>query len=81
LSDPQIPLCSSAEVCNAQARAGFEPQQHSRGGSHQKWRKRTEERTFVAVVVLSKKEIPRGTLKSIIAQAGMTVEEFIGYLR
>ena len=38
-------------------------------------------RTYLTVVVLGKREIPRGTLRSIIERAGMTVEEFKTYLR
>jgi predicted RNA binding protein YcfA (HicA-like mRNA interferase family) len=44
-------------------------------------RRRVGDRTHVTVVVLGLKEIPRGTMASIIEQAGMTVDEFLAYLR
>jgi predicted RNA binding protein YcfA (HicA-like mRNA interferase family) len=77
----RVPLFSSDQICNALARAGFEQGRKSRGGSHQKWTKKTAERTFVVIVVLGRREVPRGTLRSIIDQAGMTVEEFLTFLR
>jgi hypothetical protein len=33
------------------------------------------------VVVLREKEIARRTMEDIIEKAGLTVEEFVGYLR
>lgn len=41
----------------------------------------TPERTYVTVVVLNQKEIARGTMADIIEKAGMTVEEFMTYLK
>ncbi len=41
----------------------------------------TAERTYVTVVVLNQKEIARGTMGDIIEKAGMTVEEFMTYLK
>ena len=35
----------------------------------------------VAIVVLGKKEIPRGTLDSILSQAGASLEEFLKHIR
>jgi predicted RNA binding protein YcfA (HicA-like mRNA interferase family) len=49
-------------------------------GSHLTLEKAVGSHTVVTVVVMGKKEIPRGTLASAIKLAGMTVEEFVGYL-
>lgn len=60
-------------------RAGFESA-HCKG-DHQTFKKVTLERTYVTVVVLGQKEIARGTMGDIIEKAGMTVEEFMAYLK
>jgi hypothetical protein len=44
-------------------------------------KKVTSDKTYVRIVVLGEREIPRGTLADIIKKAGMTVEEFVTYLR
>lgn len=77
----QVPLCSSREIVNALIRAGFTEATTKGRGSHLSMVRATEERTYVTVVVLGKREVPRGTLKDIIEKAGLTVEEFVSYLR
>ena len=64
-------LPSSDEVISALIRDGFHPRGKS-GGSHQVFRKDLPKETRTVVVPLGKKEIPRGTLRSIIRQAGLT---------
>ena len=64
-------LPSSDEVISALIRDGFRPRGKS-GGSHQVFRKELPKETRTVVVPLGKKEIPRGTLRSIIRQAGLT---------
>ncbi len=64
-------LPSSDEVISALIRDGFHPRGKS-GGSHQVFRKELPKETRTVVVPLGKKEIPRGTLRSIIRQAGLT---------
>jgi len=39
------------------------------------------DRVRIAVVPIGKKEIPRGTLDSILRQVELTEDEFRGYLR
>jgi len=73
------PLCSSKKCLAALKRAGFE-KAHCRG-DHQTMKRVTAERTYVTVVVLNQKEIARGTMGDIIEKAGMTVEEFMTYLK
>ena len=47
-------------------------------GSHVTMRR---EEPYAKVVVLTYKEIPRGTLRAIIRQAGLTVDEFIALVK
>ena len=75
-----VPLCSSAKIVAALKRAGFKPGRRSKG-SHQAFIRATPERKYITIVVLGKRQVPRGTLEDIIEKAGMTVEEFRGYLR
>lgn len=76
----EAPLCSSAQIINALRRAGFAPARAA-AGSHQAFvRVRTDGRKETAVVHLGQREVARYTLRSIIKQAGMTVDEFIALL-
>ena len=63
-------LYSAREVLAALKRGGFE--EVSRRGSHVKLR-HEDRRT---VIVPDHREIARGTMRSILRQAGMTPEEF-----
>lgn len=70
---PKLPVISGEDCIKALQRAGFEA---SRGkGSHVKLR--CGHRT---VIVPKHKELDRGTLRNIIAQSGLTSEEFIELL-
>lgn len=70
-----LPLVSSRELLAAPKRAGFVP--HFGSGSHATLKRpRPDGGHTVVVVVLGKKEIPRPTLKSILAQAGLGEAEF-----
>ena len=60
-------------------RAGFE-EGHTKG-AHRTMVKTDHGHTWVTVVVLGKREIPRGTLRSIIEKAGLTEDEFRNLLR
>jgi predicted RNA binding protein YcfA (HicA-like mRNA interferase family) len=72
---------SSDELIHALMRDGFQPRGKSGGGSHQVYRKETPEGTRVALVVLNMKEIPIGTLRSILRQAGLTENQLFNLLR
>jgi len=74
-------LPSSDEVVNALIRDGFRPRGKSSRGSHQVFRKELPEDTRNVVVPLGKKEIPRGTLRSIMRQAGATATNLAALLR
>lgn len=71
-----LPLISSDQLCTALRRAGFEPALRSTRGSHQTWSRGDT----IVVVVLGRREIPRGTLKSVLRQAGWTEETLRRYL-
>lgn len=71
-----LPLVSGAEVIRALQRAGFEP--HHRKGSHVTMKEGAS--PYRRVVVPMHDPIRRGTLRSIIRDAGLTVEEFVTFL-
>lgn len=76
-----LPLCSSREVIAALRRDGFRPKKKSSGGSHQVFMKELPNgRKRVVPVPLGKKEIPRGTLASILRLAGLSREQFLELL-
>jgi predicted RNA binding protein YcfA (HicA-like mRNA interferase family) len=71
---------SSDELINALLKDGFQPRGKSGGGSHRVYKKATIEGTRNVVVVLAKKEIPIGTLKSMLRQAGMSESQLFNLL-
>ena len=75
---PKFPLVSAKETIKALSNTGF--QIISQRGSHVKLRKiaQNEIRT---VIVPMKKIIQIGTMKSILRQANLSLEEFIQLLR
>ena len=60
----------SDKVIKALLDDGFHARGKSGGGSHQVFRKETPTGARTVVVPLTKKEIPKGTLSSILRQAG-----------
>jgi len=73
----KLPVLRSREVILALKRAGFY-EDHWKG-SHLTLR--NDKKHSSAVVAVHPGTIPKGTLKSIIRQAEMTVEEFCSLLR
>jgi predicted RNA binding protein YcfA (HicA-like mRNA interferase family) len=67
---------SGREVRAAQERAGFVFRRQS--GSHMMLRR---DQPYARAVVPDHKQIRSGTLRRIIADAGLTAEQFIGLLR
>ena len=69
---PKIPIVSAAEVVKALSKIGYRYDHQT--GSHMILRntRPPHRRT----VVPNRKEVPRGTLRAIIREAGLTVEEF-----
>jgi len=72
-----LPLVSGREVVVALAKIGYE-KDHQKG-SHIVLRQ--VEHPHRRLVVPDHKEVAKGTLRAIIKQVGLTVEEFIELLR
>jgi predicted RNA binding protein YcfA (HicA-like mRNA interferase family) len=73
----RLPAVKARDVVRALERAGFTVLRTS--GSHCRLVHPADPNRKVTVPVHAA-DVPRGTLRAIISQAGMTVVEFIGYL-
>ena len=71
-----LPRVSGREVVAALAKAGYEKDRQK--GSHIVLRQLA--RPHRRIVVPDHGEIARGTLRAIIRQAGLTVQQFVGLL-
>jgi predicted RNA binding protein YcfA (HicA-like mRNA interferase family) len=71
----KLPRVSGRECVRALEKAGYFVRRHE--GSHIIMR-RSE--PFAQVVVPEHKELDRGTLRAIIRQSGLTVDDFVGLL-
>lgn len=71
----KLPLISGREAVKAFARAGYAIRRQT--GSHIILRK---DNPFSQIVVPDHKMLDRGTLRSLIRSAGLSVEEFVGLL-
>lgn len=76
----KLPLLTSDEIINARLRGGIEIARKSKGSHQTLKRGRKLGGTDVTVVPVGKKEIPRGTLKSILKLANVEIEEFLDRL-
>jgi predicted RNA binding protein YcfA (HicA-like mRNA interferase family) len=76
----RLPLCSSKQVIAAFTRMGF-VEAHKRGSHLTMTRAREAGRRQTVVVMMGKREIPRGTLRKELKREGIPVEEFIDALR
>ena len=74
-------LFSSNEIIAALQRAGFEQARKPKGSHAAFVRRRPDGSHDVVVVVLNQKEVPRGTLNSILQQAGMDYEQFLDWAK
>lgn len=72
----RLPQVSGKDVHKALIRAGYYPV--SQKGSHMKVRQDNPRRT---IVVPNHKSVKKGTLRGIIADAGLTAEEFSKLLK
>jgi predicted RNA binding protein YcfA (HicA-like mRNA interferase family) len=72
-----LPVASGAEVVRALQRAGFEVVRTK--GSHQFMRHRTDP-ARQTVVPVHRRDLPPGTLRAILRQAGLSSAEFIRLL-
>lgn len=72
-----LPIVRPEAVIRALERAGFSVERVK--GSHHALKHPDKPHLFVTVA-FHKREVPRGTLRAIIKQAGLTTEEFIALL-
>jgi len=81
MNKKKLPVVSSDDVIRALKKLGFTYAPKRGKGSHIALYKVDEETGHKLLVIVPKrKEIPRGTLLSIIKQANLTKEEFIELL-
>jgi len=73
---PALPVVSSAEAIRAFVKAGWLVDRQK--GSHATL---TRAGSIVVLTVARNKEMPRGSLRALIRDAGLTVEEFIALLK
>jgi len=76
----KVPLCSSRQIVNALQRAGFAPARNAVGDHQVFTRDSAGGRRLTVIVLIGQREVPRGTLRSILKQAEMSVDEFIALL-
>jgi len=76
----KLPLVSSAKVIKALEKAGFVYAPKRGKGSHQAFYKIDERGHRLLVIVPKRRELPRGTLLSILQQANLSREDFIRLL-
>jgi len=70
-----LPVLKSREIIKALQKAGFV--EHRQKGSHKIFKKEN----LRVVVPFHSKDLKKGTIQSIIEQAGLTVDEFIELLK
>lgn len=73
---PKIPVVSAIKVIKALAKAGYDVDHQT--GSHIILRQR--EHPHRRLTVPNHKEIAKGTLRAIIEEAGLAIDEFIALL-
>jgi len=74
-------LLSSDEIIAALQRGGFELARKTSGGHQTLKRRRPDGGHDVTVVPAGKREVPRGTLKSILELANVDDDEFLAWAR
>jgi predicted RNA binding protein YcfA (HicA-like mRNA interferase family) len=74
----RLPVLRAREVVAALEKAGF--QVHHQTGSHARLR-RVSHPVVSVTVPIHGGDVPRATLRRILVQAGLTVEEFLRLLR
>ena len=72
----KLPVVSGIEVVKALAKAGYELDHQT--GSNMILRRK--EPPYLRITVPNHKEIAKGTLRAIIRESGLTVEEFVKLL-
>ena len=72
-----LPVIAPAAALRALERAGFFLH-HVKGSHH--YLKHPDRPTLRVTVPFHRKDLPLGTLRSIIRQAGLSVDEFVAFL-
>lgn len=75
---PRLPAANARRTIRALERAGFEERRKS--GSHRLLVHSEEPSRMVVVPFHGSKDLKAGTLRSIVRQAGLTVDEFLDLL-
>ena len=75
-----LPSLSSREIERALQRAGFTYAPKRGKGSHRAFTRVDANGVRRLAIVPRGKDVPRGTMHSILEQAGMSAEEFLQYL-
>ena len=76
----RLPSLSSRKIIKALVRAGFSEAPDRGKGSHRAFVKTEPGLPPRLTIVPQGKDIPRGTLLSILEQAGLSRDEFLGLL-
>jgi predicted RNA binding protein YcfA (HicA-like mRNA interferase family) len=77
----RIPLCSSTQITATLRRLGCYPGAARRGSHLAYHRRRSDGHILTAPVVLGKREVSRGTLRSILELLEISLDEFMEALR
>lgn len=77
----RLPALSSREVIAVLRRAGCLDAPRRGKGSHRAFVRRTPDGLIRLVIVPQSASLPRGTLRAILRQAGLSAEEFSTLLR
>lgn len=77
----KLPILSSQKIIKVLTRAGFVYAPKRAKGSHLAFYKTDETGRKLLVIVPKRKQIPRGTLLSILQQANIAREQFIRLLQ
>ena len=73
----RLPSLSSRELIRLLRKTGFEDAPRRGKGSHRALFRRDESGRIHLVIVPSSKDLPRGTLRAILDQAGLSVDELL----
>ncbi|MBI4231953.1 type II toxin-antitoxin system HicA family toxin [Candidatus Peregrinibacteria bacterium] len=76
----RLPIISTKDVVRVLKRAGFTYAPKRGKGSHIAFYKVDENGRKCLVIVPHRRDIPKGTLMSIIEQSGLTKDDFIALL-
>ncbi|MFW6158097.1 MAG: type II toxin-antitoxin system HicA family toxin [Planctomycetota bacterium] len=76
----RLPSLSSSQIIRALKRAGFDDAPTRGKGSHRALYRTGEDGRVRLVIVPKGKDVPRGTVQSILNQAGLSRDEFLRLL-